>query len=49
VFLPFEAFMLLRGILPPVANLPPVSTTLVVDENLRKDVTTGVVDTRGAH
>jgi hypothetical protein len=39
--------MLLCGIilLIPVANLPPVSTTPVFNENLRKDVTTGVNDT----
>jgi hypothetical protein len=42
--------MLLCGILllTPVANLPPVLTTPVVNENLRKNVTTGVVDTMGA-
>jgi hypothetical protein len=30
-----------------VANLPPVPTTLVVNENLRKDVNIGVKDTNG--
>ncbi len=34
-------------LLSPVANLPPVSTIPVVNENLRKDVTTGVNDTGG--
>jgi hypothetical protein len=28
-----------------LANLPQVSTTLVVNENIREDVITGVVDT----